>query len=213
VVAADVATATVPRCDLVLAGTLINELAADTARAVAERAVAAIRDDGAVIIVEPALKDTARALHALRDHLIGTGAHMFAPCGHDATPCPMLASERDWCHDERPVELPPRTRQLAHATGLRDGALKLSYLTVRRAPGSAAPGAVRVVGNPHAQKGKHELPVCGAGGYVQLRLLTRHKSDANRAFLRAGLGDFVRIEPAPTASDLGPEHVVTLIRP
>jgi ribosomal protein RSM22 (predicted rRNA methylase) len=212
-VTADVATAVVPRCDVVLIGSLLNELGADVARAVAARAVAAIRDDGAVIIVEPALRETARALHALRDQLIAEGAHMFAPCGHDAVPCPMLADERDWCHEERPVTLPPRTRQLANATGLRDGAMKFSYLTMRRAPGSVAPGALRVVGHPRAQKGKHELHVCGADrGYTQLRLLTRHKSDTNRDFLRAERGDLLAIEPSPE-QDLGPDHVVRVIRP
>jgi ribosomal protein RSM22 (predicted rRNA methylase) len=214
-VPADLATAAVPRCDLVLIGNVLNELAPAAARAVVDRALAAIRDDGAVIVVEPALRETSRALHELRDHALAGGAHMFAPCGHDAAPCPMLASERDWCHEERAVELPPRTRQLANATGLRDGALKLSYLTLRRAPGSAAPGAMRVVDAPRSQKGKHELVTCTAEGLRKLRLLTRHKSDANRDFLRVERGDFVRVEPAPGAdkADLGPDHVVTVIRP
>jgi len=213
--AGDVATAIVPRCDLVLLGTVLNELEPGAAQAVLERAFAAIRDDGAVIVIEPALHETTRALHALRAPLIAAGAHVFAPCGHDRVPCPMLEGERDWCHEERPVELPPRTRQLAATTGLRDGAMKFSYLTLRRAQGSIAPGAVRVVEHPRAQKGKHEVLTCGPDGLRRIRLLTRHKSEANRALLRVDRGELLQLEPplAADAADLGPEHAVAVLAP
>jgi ribosomal protein RSM22 (predicted rRNA methylase) len=213
-VTGDVATAVVPRCDLVLLGSVLNELAPDAARGVLERATAAIRDDGAVIAIEPALRETTRALHALRDPLIAAGAHVFAPCGHDRVPCPMLEGDRDWCHEDRGVELPPRTRQLAAVTGLRDGAMKFSYLTIRRAPpASIAPGADRLVEPPRAQKGKHEVVTCTPAGLVPLRLLTRHKSDANRALYRAERGDLVRITPPLPAGgrDLGPDHTVEVL--
>jgi ribosomal protein RSM22 (predicted rRNA methylase) len=206
-VTGDVATAIVPRCDLVLIGSTLNELAPAAARGLLERAVAAIRDDGAVIVIEPALRDTTRALHALRDPLVAGGAHVYAPCGHDLAPCPMLANERDWCHEERGVELPPRTRQLAATTGLRDGAMKFSYLTLRRAPGAIARGTLRVVDAPRAQKGKHELVTCDPTGLRHLRLLSRHKSDANRAFLHAVRGDLLTIDPLPT-SDLAASSTV-----
>jgi ribosomal protein RSM22 (predicted rRNA methylase) len=187
---------------------VLNELPPDLALAVTTRALAALRDHGAVIIIEPALQATARALHALRDALVAAGAHAYAPCPHDA-PCPL--PERDWCHEERPVVLPPRTRQLAAATGLRDGAMKFSYQVLRREPGTVAPNALRVVGNPHAQKGKLEVPTCSAAGYATLRLLTRHKSDANRALLRAELGDLLQLDPPST--DVTAVTAVTVLRP
>ena len=210
----ELARVTITGCDLVLIGSVLNELPDDAAVDVAAGALAAIDDAGAVVIVEPALRDSARALHAVRDRLIDGGAHMFAPCGHDTVPCPMLAHDRDWCHEERPVTLPPRTRQLAQVTGLRDGALKFSYLVMRRRPGGVAPGALRVVDQPRSQKGKHELRVCGERGYGTIRLLARHRSDTNRALERARRGDLVELAPplAAAGGDVTAEHRVTVRR-
>lgn len=181
--------------DLVLLGSVLNELAEEPARAVVKAAVAA---GDAVIIVEPALRVQARALHRLRDDAITAGwAHVFAPCTRAAAPCPMLADDRDWCHEERLVDLPPRAAKLAQITGLRDGGLKFSYLVLRRDAGHVGgPGAVRVVSHPLVSKGKHEAYVCGDDGRVRLRLLKRNRSEANRAFERARRGAILRLDAA-----------------
>jgi len=185
--------------ELVLAGSVLNELDEPAALALVRAALATLADDGALVIVEPALRATARALHRLRDAVLAAGlAHVFAPCTH-AAPCPMLADERDWCHEERTASLPPRAARLAHVTGLRDGAMKYAYLVLRRRPGHVGglDSAVRVVGHPHRSKGKLELPVCGAAGLIPLRLLSRHRADANRAVERARRGDVLQIDPPP----------------
>ncbi len=110
-------------------GTLLNELPEPARLPLVERALAAIGDDGAVIILEPALRETSRALHELRDAVLARGAaHVFAPCTRVGTPCPALADPNDWCHEDRLVKLPPATAELARVTNLRDGDLKFSYL-------------------------------------------------------------------------------------
>ncbi|MCB9559235.1 MAG: hypothetical protein H6709_22600 [Kofleriaceae bacterium] len=183
--------------DLVLLGSVLNELDGAAAQAVTRAALGAVADDGAVVIVEPALRECARALHAVRDAVITGGwAQVWAPCTRRAAPCPMLADPRDWCHEERPGGLPPRAARLAQVTGLRDGALKYSYLVLRRGPGHVGgdDAAVRVVGHPHRSKGKLEAPACGADGLVTLRLLSRHRGDATRALDRARRGELLRID-------------------
>lgn len=184
--------------ELILVGTMLNELAEPDAHAVARAALARLAPGGALVIVEPALRDTTRALHRLRDAAITGGwAHVFAPCTRRAAPCPMLADERDWCHEDRPGALPPRAARLASVTGLRDGGFKYSYLVLRHAPGHVgAPGAVRVIGQPHRSKGKLEAPACGDAGAVTLRLLSRHRGEAARAFDRARRGDVLVLDPA-----------------
>jgi ribosomal protein RSM22 (predicted rRNA methylase) len=181
--------------DLILAGTVLNELDDAAARAVVEAAIDRLTDDGALVIVEPALRTTSRALHRLRDAVLSK-AHVFAPCTHEHG-CPMLADERDWCHEERTAGLPPRAARLAQVTGLRDGAMKYAYLVLRKQPGNVAAGAVRVVGHPHRSKGKLELPVCGPSGLVPLRLLSRHRAPSNRPLERARRGDLLQIDPPP----------------
>lgn len=190
--AADVATTHLPSCDLVVMGTVLNELSPDARLDLVKRALAAIADDGAVIAIEPALRDTSRNLHELRDAILASGAaRVFAPCTRQCAPCPALADPDDWCHEDRLVDLPPRTHELARVTGLRDGGMKFSYLTLRKDATSlvASEHAWRVVSQPRAPKGKHELFGCGEPGRVTLRLLKRNRVEANRAFERARRGD------------------------
>ena len=204
--AADLARADLARgaFDLVLAGTVLNELPDHTARVeLVTRALAALSGGGALVIIEPALRETSRDLHRVRDDLLARGdAHVFAPCTRAVAPCPALADPRDWCHEDRPLALPPRAAQVAVVTGLRDDGMKLAYLVLRRgaeplAPAATGGGALRIVSPPTKLKGRRECIACGAHGWATLRLLTRHRDDANRAFERARRGDVVIVDDRP----------------
>ena len=184
------------------AGTVLNELDPASALDLVRRALAAVTDDGAVILIEPALRETSRALHRLRDQILEEGAAtVFAPCTRRIAPCPALADPRDWCHEDRPLPLPPRAAELASATGLRDSGMKFSYLVLRRRPDPLVPEAagrvaLRLVSDPRKLKGRRECVGCGEGGWVQLRLLSRHRSPATRSLERARRGD-VLVVPGP----------------
>ncbi len=213
----DATRAPLPAADLVLIGTMLNELAPDAALGVTERAIASLSQDGALVVIEPALRPTSRALHALRDHVIERGiAHVFAPCTRAVAPCPALADPDDWCHEDRPVELGPRTRELARLTHLRDRGLKFSYLVLRRMAGVVGgdPRGLRIVSAVHAQKGKSEAVGCGRYGWVPVRLLKRNRSAATRAFVEAARGDVVRVDAEPEAGrlDLAPDAALTIYR-
>ena len=192
----DVNRTRLPAADLVVAGSVLNELAPAARIDLARRALAAVGDDGAVILIEPALRDTARALHELRDAILGAGhGHVFAPCTRTLAPCPALADPTDWCHEDRAVQLPRRTAELARLTHLRDGGMKFAYLVLRRQPLAlvAATPAWRVVSAPMPAKGKLEVLGCSAAGRVPLRLLRRHRGPANRGFEAARRGDVLVI--------------------
>lgn len=207
--------------DLIVAAGLLNEIGEDDARALAEAALSQLSPRGAFIAVEPALRDTARALHRVRDAALAEGAEVFAPCTRARAPCPALADPRDWCHEDRPVRLPPRARALADATGLRERGAKFSYLVLRRerlplvSPRAAA-GAepARVVSSPRKHKGSAECFACADVGRVRLRRLSRHRSAENRAFDRARRGD-VLLAPAPAlaAGRLGADDAVARVEP
>jgi len=202
--------------DLVVMGSLLNELPAPQALEVVEQALRVIAGapDGAVIIVEPALRETSRALHELRDAILARGAgHVFAPCTRRGAPCTALADPADWCHEDRPLQLPPRTAELARLTHLRDGGMKLSYLVLRAHPLALVPEggeAWRVVGVPRPEKGKLEVIGCGDRGRVPIRLLRRHRSAGNRPVERAARGDVLVIgaAPGPQRLELEPETPV-----
>jgi hypothetical protein len=216
--AADVASAPFPAADLVVIGSVLNELPAGARVAIVERALAAIGDDGAVIVIEPALRETARSLHEVRDAMLVAGrAFVFAPCTRTCAPCPALADPDDWCHEHRTLALPPRAAELARTTHLRDSGLKFAYLVLRRTelPLVATPGAWRVVGAPHAAKGKLEAYGCGDGGRVSIRLLRRHRSAINRAFADVRRGDVLvtPAEPAGARVELLSETAIALVVP
>ncbi|MEO6774253.1 MAG: small ribosomal subunit Rsm22 family protein [Kofleriaceae bacterium] len=206
-----------PAADLVVIGTLLNELPPDKRLPLVERALAAIGDDGAVIILEPALRETTRALHELRDAILARGAaHVFAPCTRRGAPCPVLADPDDWCHEDRLVRLPPHTAELARVTHLRDGNLKFSYLVLRKSttPLVEAGGAAwRVVSATYAPKGKLELFGCSDAGRVPIRLLKRHRNAQTKTLERARRGNVLVLDGVPGEERLevtGEMHVVTL---
>jgi Mitochondrial small ribosomal subunit Rsm22 len=200
----DVTRARIPPADLVVIGTLLNELPAAARLAVVERALEAIGDDGAVIVIEPALRDTARALHELRDAILDAGrGHVFAPCTRTCAPCPALADPDDWCHEDRALQLPRRTAELARLTHLRDRGMKLAYLVLRRRPLALvdAAAAWRVVSAPMPAKGKLEVIGCSDAGRVPLRRLRRHRAAGNRDLEAAERGDVLVIDGPADGSD------------
>lgn len=209
---AEVQATDLPGADLVVIGSVLNELAPAARRELVDRALAAIEPDGAVIVIEPALRETSRALHELRDDILRAGGgSVFAPCTRSGAPCPALAHADDWCHEDRALELPPRTADLARLTHLRDSGMKFSYLVLRHSalPLVEAAPAWRVVSGPLSAKGKLEMFGCSDAGRVPLRLLKRHRSEANRAFERARRGDVLVVDaPAGERVEIEAETVV-----
>lgn len=195
----------------ILLGTTLNELhlaLPDPARTAARAAlvshlVATLAPDGALIIIEPALRETARALEQTRDVVLAAATpdapvHVFAPCTH-AAPCSALIDPRDFCHEDRPFNPPPRLARLISQSSLRSHGLKFAYLTLRRAPGRLSGGA-RVVSAPLSSKGKTEWFTCSATGRATLRILTRQRDDASRDLLRTlDRGDQLDPSPIPSA--------------
>ena len=191
------------RFDLVLLGGLLNELDEGSRPGLVRAASSAAGSEGTIICIEPALRETSRDLHRLRDWVIENQlARVVAPCVRRLAPCPALADERDWCHEDRATVLPPRAGKLAGTTGLRSHGLKFAYLVLRPTPGEASeagtggPGGqevVRVVSQLRKSKGKIECFACGDTGRVSLRLLRRDRSAENRPFERLGRGDLAVI--------------------
>jgi SAM-dependent methyltransferase len=208
--------------DLILAANLLNELwrgemAPEPRRAalLAYLVRETLAGSGSLCILEPALRQQARALHRVRDLLLEQGsATVYAPCLRGA-PCPMLAGERDWCHEDRPGDLPERTRLVARLAGLRRHSLKFSYLVLRRDGrklADAFPEArFRVVSELLRHKGKEEAFLCGPGGRLRLLRNRRHQSPANAAFTELCRGRLACIEPEEFC--VGPETRVAVWDP
>ena len=180
------------RFDLVVAAHLLNELPIDVAgRAdlVAWWCDELMEPGGVCVLVEPALRETSRALLAVRDRLVAGGRHRVeAPCFWQG-PCPALARERDWCHDAAPAVAAGRSR------------VDFSYLVLRRGPAPAPADRHRVVSDRLEEKGRLRLFVCGPGGRHPLVRLNRERAAANAALDEVERGDVLAMEGASDAGD------------
>ena len=203
--------------DLIVLGLVLNEIEGHDAAAALSALCQRLAPGGALIVLEPALRETSRALQRTRDALVSAerasadrAPYVFAPCLH-TRPCPLLERERDWCHERIQLALPKDAAELARAAGLRDEDLTFSYLTLRNTPGSLAdlrssPAALyRVVGGPLITKGKRELLVCGTDQARVLRRLDRKASPANAAFEQARRGSVIAVEAGDIA---GPDRAI-----
>jgi len=199
--------------DLIVAANVLNELDAQQQLKTVKELLSTGR---LVVLIDPALKQTARDLMKLRDQLVvGSLASVIAPCTHQK-PCPMLsANKRDWCHFYIEWKRPKLIEALDNATGLDHRYLKLSYLSLRARRSNldlenkiaASPAAprndnYRAVSSLLKTKGKLELVVCGNGELGRLRRLDKNASETNRAFGQAKRGDLVSFQCSD--SQIGP---------
>ncbi|MDB4992697.1 MAG: Methyltransferase [Myxococcaceae bacterium] len=219
--------------DVVILGQVLSEL--DRTRTPDERVTKhaavittlmreAVAPDGALVVVEPALKDRSRHLHRVRDLVLmplppsGKNAkdlappvppRVFAPCLHAAT-CPALAHEGDWCHEDLEIDLPPWLVAPARAAGLRWQGLTFSYLVLKHEAGPSTARRLRVISAPIVTKGKIEAFLCGdlgeahgGGGRLRAVRLDRDRADDNAAWDALAKGDVLEIEPAPAPAATG----------
>jgi ribosomal protein RSM22 (predicted rRNA methylase) len=153
-----------------------------------------VAPDGALVIVEPALRDRTRVLHAVRDLVLAdAGVSVFAPCLHRQA-CPVLAVDGEWCHEDLEVDLPAWVVPLARAAGLRYQGLTFSYLVLRKDGQTMRSAGFRVVSNLLRSKGKAELVICGADGVRRkIRRLDRDAGKGPDPFLALRRGDVATV--------------------
>jgi hypothetical protein len=217
--------------DLIILGQVLSELDRDMVDGRVSRhalLLQAYAEDlsanGSLVIIEPALRERTRHLHAVRDALLAGSVsirlNVFAPCLHDA-PCPMLPVGNAWCHEDLDVDLPPWLVPVARAAGLRWQGLTFSYLVLRKdgqTQATGRPRRLRVVSGPVVTKGKRELFLCGVseGADTASRLkvmrLDRHRAPENADWDEAARGDVLTLEPPPTAAHPRVDAATTVVR-
>jgi ribosomal protein RSM22 (predicted rRNA methylase) len=217
--------------DLIIIANCLNELHADKKDPLGARAdfmkeiLGMVAPHGTVMIVEPALRETSRALHQVRDRLIQGGVcNIYSPCLHERN-CPALIKPDDWCHEERSWEPPESIRDIDREVGFIKDALKFSYLLLRRDGKTIVergPDMYRVVSDLRVMKGEKRAWLCNERGRQEVGRQDRLASSQNQAFDQWHRGDIVHIgkivhkERHGTPSALGrveQEGAVRIIRP
>lgn len=198
------------RFDLITMGHVLNELYGTGPDAILRRAELVERicerltERGTLLILEPALRETSRALLELRDRVVERGYAVRFPCLMRG-PCPALVKASDWCHADRPWTMPPAVEAIARAAGLHKESLKMSLLAL--APkGEAWPEPIegrlfRIVSEQLEGKGRTRYMGCGPEGRIGLAAQHRHRTEATAPFFRLNRGDVVAIEGTEERGD------------
>lgn len=191
------------RYDLIVMANSLNELFRDARDPVAcrvefiEALLERLDGHGTMMIVEPALRETSRALHRVRDLLMQRGAcTIYSPCLHEQA-CPALSKDSDWCHEERPWTPPPLVTRIDEKVGFIKDSLKFSYLLLRKDGKrivSPAPDIYRVVSEVREMKGEKRVWLCNETGRPEVGRLDRERSDCNASFETWHRGAIVRVE-------------------
>jgi ribosomal protein RSM22 (predicted rRNA methylase) len=152
---------------------------------------------GTIMIVEPALRQMARALHQMRNHMLKQGLYtVYSPCLHEQA-CPALDHPDDWCHEERPWQTPPSIAALDREVGFIKDALKFSYLLLRTDGCTIVtrnPQTFRVVSELRELKGEKRAWLCNETGRPEVGRLDRKASPQNEALDSWHRGAIVQIE-------------------
>jgi ribosomal protein RSM22 (predicted rRNA methylase) len=166
--------------DLVVASYLVGELSESERRELVELLWTKVRDT--LLIVEPGTPAGYARIIAARSQLVASGAHVLAPCPHDA-PCPLQPP--DWCHFAQRL---PRSRAHKEVKGVEvpfeDE--KFSYVALTRKPAAHRPA--RVLAPPHLSKVEVTAKLCTTDGVVRARI-SRRDREAYAAARRWRWGD------------------------
>jgi len=213
--------------DLIIIANCLNELFSAAADSPAERAevlaqlLPYLAPHGTIMIVEPALRQTARALHLVRNHLLKQGlCTVYSPCLHEGA-CPALDRPDDWCHEERPWQTPPAIAALDREVGFIKDALKFSYLLLRTDGRTIVPRSLqtfRVVSELRELKGDTRAWLCNELGRSEIGRLDRAASATNAVLQACHRGAIIRLDgvkwkEGSTLGRIPAEGTVEMIRP
>jgi ribosomal protein RSM22 (predicted rRNA methylase) len=168
--------------DLVIASYMIGEISDAERKALAESMWAKTRDT--LLIVEPGTPAGYGRIIALRRQLIAAGAHVAAPCPHDAE-CPLLTP--DWCHFTQRLPRLRAHKQLKFAE-LPYEDEKFSYMALTRAPVAQHPA--RVLAQPVVSKVAVTARLCTDRGILNAVAARRQKA-AYQRFKKFDWGDAI----------------------
>jgi len=189
--------------DLIILANSLNELYVGTNDPIAARtkfvaeALSLLVPSGTMMILEPALRETSRALHQVRDRLLQEKrCTVFSPCLHE-NKCPALVNPYDWCHEERAWDPPAVIQQIDDEVGFIKDALKFSYLLLRKDGKTIVerrPDVYRVVSELRELKGEKRAWLCNEQGRHEVGRQDRLASPQNEAFGAWHRGALVQVE-------------------
>ena len=178
-----------------------------------ERALARLKPQGVLLLIEPALKETTQLLMADRDRLLErhTDLEVLFPCTHRRE-CPMRRTAPDsWCHGTLTWDRSPLVRQLDRLTGFNKHRLKYAALVLCNAGNSlgSREGRFRVIEPPARCRRGVQATLCGEGELRQIYLANSERSPSTERFRRLESWDEVSLSRTPDDGNLMASDEVT----
>jgi ribosomal protein RSM22 (predicted rRNA methylase) len=167
--------------ELVVASYILAEMAETQATGLALDLWSRTRN--ALVLVEPGTPAGFARIRAARAALIQAGAHVAAPCTHDAM-CPL--PEGDWCHFSQRL---PRSRdhmQMKSASVPFEDE-RYSYVAVTREP--VPQGGARILATPLEAKPGLTFRLCDERGALSARFVPARDKAETRRVRRKSWGD------------------------
>ncbi|MBZ9674918.1 small ribosomal subunit Rsm22 family protein [Mesorhizobium sp. ES1-1] len=143
-----------------------------------------------LLVVEPGTPAGWQRILAVRAQLIEAGAHVLAPCPHEAA-CPLAPP--DWCHFARRVAR-SRLHRLAKDAEMPWEDEKFIFVAASRQP--AALRSSRVLAPPKSGSGKVLLKLCEENGTAKEKLFTKRDGELFKAARRLNWGDTLEVTPS-----------------
>lgn len=167
--------------DLTILSYVIGELSKEKLKALFTQAWYATKQF--MVVIEPGTPKGYDYILTARHFLLDSGAHLIAPCSHQAV-CPMEGANT-WCHFPQRVERTGVHRKAkGGALGYEDE--KYSYIIGARLSGIKYPS--RIVGHPQKRSGHVCLTLCNEKG-IQQETISRKEGDMYRLAKKADWGE------------------------
>ncbi|MBR1120361.1 methyltransferase domain-containing protein [Bradyrhizobium lablabi] len=154
--------------DLVIASYVIGEMNEAERTSLASLMWEKTRDT--LLVVEPGTPAGYARVIALRKQLIAAGAHVVAPCPHDAA-CPLVPP--DWCHFTQRLQRSRAHKQVKGAEVPFEDE-KFSWVALTRTPVAQRPS--RVLAQPAVGKVEVTAKLCTPNGLEIARVPRRDKA-------------------------------------
>jgi len=188
--------------DLITGGNFLNELQSSDHERILGILSNHLADDGFMILIEPALMDTSRALLMLRDSALEKGMHVYAPCFTQKN-CPALMHPGDWCHHTMDWERPKFIEVIDEMIGNIRKSLKFTYVVLTKRNDHLGDyvfekrnfeSQFRTVSDSFKEKGRRRIFLCNNLGRTSFIKNKRDGSETNSVFDRLERYDIVQIE-------------------
>jgi len=185
--------------DLIVCGHVINELwkqdssNLDKRTELLKNLASGLKDDGRLIVMEPALLSTTRDLLAVRDMMLKAGFSVEYPCTLQAD-CPCLTADKATCHSEYLWDLPHSVKQIALEAGIDKSTLKTAVLVfTKKNLNRKNSEKYRVVSERMlSNSGKWRFMICGKAGRITLSMKTGlEESKAGKVFKNLKRSDLI----------------------